>query len=82
MESRLRLRTLALVMRKAYEFLVSGPQKSAHLLLRPGEPALSLPKGPARQTSAQPGRAGASMDDDPERRRCGTFLVLYMTHTS
>jgi hypothetical protein len=22
------------------------------------------------------------MEDDPERRRCGTFLVLYMTHTS
>jgi hypothetical protein len=22
------------------------------------------------------------MDDDPERRRCGTLLVLYMTHTS
>jgi hypothetical protein len=34
-------------------------------------PTLSRPVGPARQMSAQPGRAGISYDDEGERRRRG-----------
>jgi hypothetical protein len=59
---------------------VREPQRDTQPLPRPG--------GPARQTSAQPGRAGASMDDDPacpglpwERRRCGTFCFCYDPHS-
>ncbi len=36
-----------------------------------------LVEGTDRQTSALPGRAGASKDDDPERRRCGTLPLCY-----
>ena len=55
---------------------VREPQNRIQPLPRPG--------GPARQTSAQPGRAGASMDDDSacpgvpwERRRRGTLCFCY-----
>ena len=37
----------------------------------------SRPGGPSAKREPSPGRAGKSMDDDPERRRCGTLPLCY-----
>jgi hypothetical protein len=52
---------------------VREPQKRTQPLPRPG--------GPARQTSAQPGRAGASMEDDPSAVGAAPFASVYDPHS-